>query len=133
MKYFINTSILFLLSTTFLQAQEVNGTDLKNLSATYIAAEYQPKTLLSSSYLLIDYGQIPPFTIGKKLKQIAGVMEDGRLKEFNSEIEALNFLADYGYKLSRTYQNLTTDVYDNVQTGNRTFLMEKVEIKKATP
>ena len=47
MKYFINTSILFLLSTTFLQAQEVNGTDLKNLSATYIAAEYQPKTLLS--------------------------------------------------------------------------------------
>src|SRR5690606_2904473 len=123
----------FILSTTILQTQEVNGTDLENLSATYLAEEYQPKTLLSSSYLLIDYGQIPPFTIGKKLKQIAGVMEDGRLKEFNSEIEALNFLADYGYKHSRTYQNLTTDVYDNVQTGNRTFLMEKVEIKKATP
>src|SRR5690606_12343519 len=127
MKHFIYI-LTFLISSQLIQAQEVNQISLKDLPAKYIVVEFQPKTLFTSSYLLIDYGQIPALTFGKKLKDLAVVKENNEEKRFNSEIEALNFLAFNGYKLIESFQNITTDVDDNVQAGSRKFLFEKIEI-----
>lgn len=126
MKHFIYT-IIFLISSQLIQAQEVNQISLEDLPAKYIVVEFQPKTLFTSSYLLIDYGQVPNLTFGKKLKDLAAVKENNEEKRFNSEIEALNFLASNGYKLIESFQNITTDVDNNVQTGSRKFLFEKIE------
>lgn len=126
MKQIISTLTLLLLG--FLgNAQEVNQIPLKELPVKYITVEFQPKTIFSKSYLLIDYGQVPNATFGKELKKLATVTENGARKEFNSEIAALNFLALNGYQLFESFQNISTDVYDKVETGPRKFLMEKTE------
>jgi len=126
MKHFIYI-LTFLISSQLIHAQEVNQILLKDLPAKYIVVEFQPKTLFTSSYLLIDYGQVPNLTFGKKLKDLAAVKENNEEKRFNSEIEALNFLASNGYKLIESFQNITTDVDNNVQAGSRKFLFEKIE------
>src|SRR5690606_15206559 len=129
MKHFIYT-IIFLISSQLIQAQDVNQISLKDLPAKYIVVEFQPKTLFTSSHLLIDYGQVPNLTFGKKLKDLVAVKENNEEKRFNSEIEALNFLASNGYKLIESFQNITTDVDNNVQTGSRTFLLEKIDLNQ---
>jgi len=126
MKHFISTAA-FLIFSQLIQAQEVNQIPLKDLPAKYIVVEFQPKTLFASPYLLVDYGQIPNLTFGKKLKDLAAVKENGEEKKFNSEIDALNFLAFNGYRLFESFQNITTNVDDNVQTGSRKFLFEKID------
>ena len=126
MKQIISTLTLLLLG--FLgNAQEVNQIPLKELPVKYITVEFQPKTIFSKSYLLIDYGQVPNATFGKELKKLATVTENGARKEFNSEIAALNFLALNSYQLFESFQNISTDVYGKEETEPRKFLMEKTE------
>ena len=117
----------FLIFSQLVISQEVNHIPLKDLPAKYIVVEFQPKTLFGKSYLLIDYGQVPDLTLGKKLKDLAIVKENNEEKRFNSAIDALNFLALNGYKLFESFQNISTDVDENVQTAHRKFLMEKIE------
>ncbi|WLD24996.1 hypothetical protein NU10_06370 [Flavobacterium dauae] len=81
MKHFIST-IAFLIFSQVIQAQEVNQIPLKDLPVKYIVVEFQPKTLFSQSYLLVDYGQIPNLTFGKKLKDLATVKENNEEKRF---------------------------------------------------
>ena len=126
MKHFISTAA-FLIFSQLIQAQEVNQIPLKDLPAKYIVVEFKSKTLFTSPYLSVDYGQIPNLTFGKKLKDLAAVKENGEEKKFNSEIDALNFLALNGYRLFESFQNITTNVDDAVQTGSRKFLFEKID------
>ena len=129
MKQYIITSTLLLLCSFCINAQEVNKIHIKKISAKYIKVEYQPKNLLTKSYLIIDYGQIPTNTFGKERRKLGSLMDNDEEIIFKSDIEALNFLAENGYKFIESHQDIKTNVYDEINSVSRKFILENLNYK----
>lgn len=98
----IATIILFLvLSTNFVFSQEVNGIPLYEIYSEYIEVHISRKDLRSSKVVvMIDYGQISQ---GIKMNNTKLVDKGGALIIFNSRMEALNVISDYGFDFVETY------------------------------
>lgn len=121
----IISSVFLLLFTIAIQAQEVNEISIKEIPAKYITVELRP-VFLGMNFGVIDYGQIKKYTAGGNLKRLAGIKENNELKEFKSDIEILNYLADLGFKFIESYQNISSNLDDGVNTSSRKYLLENL-------
>ena len=101
----MKTSILFLLTffciNYSLQAQTVNGIQIRDFGAEYLQMTERPISLTGTRInLLINFGQ-PVKAIGNMEKLLLD--STGKKMEFNSIIEGLNFMNEYGYELIQPY------------------------------
>ncbi len=118
----MKTSILFLLAFFFINfsihAQTVNGVLIKNFGTEYVQITERPIQLPSPKInLLINYGQ-PIKAIGNMEKLLLD--SSGKNMEFNSLIDALNFMSKNGYQLTHPYV-----------TENDSFLMRRKKVDPA--
>ena len=101
----MKTSILFL-SLLFcinlsLKAQLVNGVAIKDFNAEYLQITERPVVFRGVKItVLVDYGQ-PTKLDGNVEKLLRD--STGKKMEFNSLIDALNFMSENGYELAHPY------------------------------
>jgi hypothetical protein len=108
MKKFFITALL-LASLTF-QAQTVNDIPLKDINVEYIEIVGYSKFMSTKLKVALDFGQhTKMFSSGKEtlLKDA-----DGKVVEFNSMIDALNFMSENGYDFTTAYT--VTDGDENI-------------------
>lgn len=68
----------------------------------YIEILGQQKSLFSTKVrVTVDFGQSTSFWRGKKGQQL--VSEDGKEMAFNSMVDAMNYLGQYGWKFAQAY------------------------------
>ena len=92
----ISSFILLLFLSKNVQSQSIGNKPLSELDAEYIEIEEISRLLSNIFFIKIDYGQKTKlFTGDDRVKD-----ENGFDKEFNSMIDALNFMSKYGYELS---------------------------------
>ena len=86
--------IVFCSTFSFCQAQFVGDKPLSDIHVDYIQIEEVARMLSSKSFIEVDYGQkIKLLDRNERRKD-----ENGNELEFNSMIDALNFLSKYGYE-----------------------------------
>lgn len=124
MKTVISTLFLLLFTMTA-QAQEVNQIPIKEIPAKYIQVRLKP-VLFGKRFAVVNYGQITNYTSGGNLKKLAGIKENDQLKEFDTEIEVLNYMANLNFKLVESYQNISTNLDNGVDTDSREYLLENL-------
>lgn len=124
MKKLTVTFILLFLGSIS-KAQEVNQIPIKEIPAKYIQIRLKP-VLFGKRFAVVNYGQITNYTSGGNLKKLAGIKENDQLKEFNTEIEVLNYLADLNFKLIESYQNISSNLDNGVDTDTREYLLENL-------
>ena len=81
-------------------SQMVNGVPIKDINAEYIQIMGSPVLLKKKLHILIDFGQFYN-TISNKEQVILD--STGRSMQFNSMIEALNFMSANGYEFVQAY------------------------------
>lgn len=94
---------LFLLLTLgglSLKAQTVNNIPIKDIKVEYIKITAEPLAFSTKEDIALDFGQE-----GKFLKGGTRTIRDekGEEIEFNSAIDALNFMAKFGFELVSTH------------------------------
>ena len=95
-----------------LKAQTVNGVAFKNFNVEYIQISGRFSVFNGPKInMLINYGQ-PIKALGNAETLLLD--SSGKKMEFNSMIDALNFMSDNGYELAHPYG-----------TENNSFLMRK--------
>lgn len=94
-------ALLLLVSTTSSKAQTVNGIPLQELDVEYILIRGMAKLFSKQVQVEIDFGQRKKmFTTGKE----TFIKDDqGRNVIFNSMIDALNYMSEYGYGFVNAY------------------------------
>lgn len=97
-----NFSILLvsLLISSFCISQTVNDVPLKDINAEYVQIKGVPVLLKNKLRILIDFGQ---FSRSLSTKDQVIVDAEGRRMQFNSMIEALNFMSANGYEFVQAY------------------------------
>src|SRR5690606_27839392 len=106
-------------------AQEVNNISIKEIPTKYITVELRP-VLFGKKFAVINYGQITNNTAGANLKKLAGIKQNNELKEFNTDVEILNYLADLGFEFIESYQNISSNLDNGVDTSSRKYLLENL-------
>lgn len=86
--------------TVSTNAQTVNGVPLKDLDTEYIQIIGETKMLSDKINLVVDYGQERKRLYSKPMMLMDA---DNREMEFNSMIDALNFMARNGYELVESF------------------------------
>lgn len=109
-------TILFLIiffSVNFsLSAQTVNGIPLKDLNVEYLQlTPRSAKAISRKIQALIDFGQE-----ARALSNLEQLLLDstGKKMEFNSDIDALNFMYKNGYELVQQYGLLEKNGFESV-------------------
>ena len=126
MKYIFLFTLLFLGFSG--NAQMINGVKIEDLDVKYIIFEPQSTFGKKQINILIDYGQIEEkrWLSKKELNQIAQLQDaDQKAIDFNSALDALNYISKYQFKLIDSYQEMRTDVDNNVFTTTRKYVLEK--------
>lgn len=95
----MKTTLLALLLTASAYAQSVGDVELKNLDVTYVELKTEEQNFSTKFRLLVDYGQATKKDSEKFVRDA-----NGEPIIFNSIAHALNFMADYGYKLDEIYE-----------------------------
>lgn len=121
-------SVFLLLFGFVTQAQEVNRLSIKEISVHYLEIQLRPKSLFSKSFCVVNYGQISNYTSGNNLKDLAALKENNELKEFQSDMEMLNYFGKYGFKLVESYQDITTNVDNEVTAYSRKYILENMNL-----
>jgi hypothetical protein len=86
--------IVFCSTFSICQAQFVGDKPLSEINVDYIQIEEVSRMLSSKSFIEVDYGQnIKLLDRNERIKD-----EKGNDIEFNSMVDALNFLSKYGYE-----------------------------------
>jgi len=108
---------IFLFTANTLVAQTVNDVPLKDIPAKYVQIVGQGKMFSNKLTIQLDFGQKDNMWSSKEhnLKD-----KDGNMLEFNSMIDALNFMNANGYEFETAY-TLT----DNNGKSIYHFLMKK--------
>lgn len=83
-----------------ISAQSVNGVPLEEIDAEYIRIVGISKLLSNQVNVMLEFGQQDKIWSGKDL---AVVDSSGRSITFNSMIDAMNFMARYGYEFQAAY------------------------------
>ncbi len=93
--------VILSFSVFFLNAQTVNDTPIKDIDVDYVQIVGTSKIFSTKLTIQIDFGQKTKFfTTGKEtvLKD-----EDGKAVDFNSMIDALNFMSKNGFEFVNAY------------------------------
>ena len=99
MKKFLIVILLF--SSISVYTQTVNDTPVSEIDAEYVRIVGTSKLLSNKVQIELEFGQkVKFFTTGKEtfIKD-----EKGKNIEFNSMVDALNFLGKYGYEFLTAY------------------------------
>ncbi|MFS8081868.1 MAG: hypothetical protein ACMG51_00340 [Ginsengibacter sp.] len=81
-------------------SQTVNGVPIKDINAEYIQIMGSPVLLKNKLHILIDFGQ---FYNALSNKEQVILDSTSRRMQFNSMIEALNFMSANGYEFVQAY------------------------------
>ena len=92
--------LLFIPTITF--SQSVNGVPFAEIDTPFIEIVGTQKALLSKVTIFIDFGQRTKL-FGSNKKQFSILDSDGKKVEFNSMIDALNFMTLNGYVFEQAY------------------------------
>ena len=92
--------LISLLISSFGFSQTVNGVPLKDINAEYVQIMGAPVLLKNKLRILIDFGQ---FSRSLSTKDQVIVDSEGKRMQFNSMIEALNFMSANGYEFVQAY------------------------------
>lgn len=84
----------------FIQSQSVNNIPISEIDVEYIQIVGNSKLFSNKVSIQLDFGQIDKFW---KAKDTQVRDKEGRLVEFNSMIDALNFMNDNGYEFVQAY------------------------------
>lgn len=121
----MNFKTLFFLLLTFgainysVNAQTVNGVPIEEIDATYLEIVGTTRMFSNKVTVVVDFGQHISFFASAK--EISILDEENKPVVFNTMVDALNFFAKFGYKLSQAY--VITVSNQNVYH----YLMEKTE------
>lgn len=80
------------------KAQTVNGVRLTDLKSTYIEVFEERKLLNTKTFMKLDYGQKFEDLRNSYIKG-----DDGKDIEFNSGLDCVNKMRNYGYELFQVY------------------------------
>ena len=98
-KIYLFLNLVFCFAIQGLYAQTVNNIPLKELNVEYIEIVGVQKLVENAITIEVDYGQrTNGWGKNKRVKD-----EDGNKMEFNSMIDALNFLTKQGYEFVQAY------------------------------
>jgi hypothetical protein len=81
-------------------SQTVNGVPIKDIDAEYVQIMGTPVLLKNKLRILIDFGQ---YSKSLSTKEQVIIDSDGKRMQFNSMIEALNFMNANGYEFLQAY------------------------------
>ena len=120
---------LLLLTSLFvcaisLKAQTVNDVPLKDIDVEYVQIIGSPRPFSFGFMVQIDFGQkTKPFSVGKQtvLKD-----EEGNTVEFNSMIDALNFMSKNGFEFITAYSSVSSAASES----RIHYLMKNLKYKK---
>lgn len=92
---------IVLLSANFLTAQTVNDVPIKDIDVEYVQIVGTQKIIGNKVLIQIDFGQETKFF--KQAQQSVLKDETGKMLDFNSMIDALNFMSANGYDFVSAY------------------------------
>ena len=92
--------LLFIPAITY--SQSINGVPFSEIDSEYIEIVGTAKALSNKVTINIDFGQSTKL-LGSSKKQFSILDEDNKKVEFNSMIDALNFMTKNGYKFEQAY------------------------------
>jgi hypothetical protein len=114
-------SIPILLVVSFIaaasSAQTVNGIPIKDIHTQYVQIKGEHKFLTNKITVDIDFGQESHQFKRNKETVIKG--DDGKRMEFNSMIDALNFMTSHHYEFVQAY------AFANNDSSSSQFLLRK--------
>jgi len=94
---FITLSLL--LTFTLTNAQTINDKPISEIDSEYMQIVGTGKMLSNKVNIQIDFGQFQKFMSSKNVIKD----KDGKLMDFNSMIDALNFMSGNGYEFVTAY------------------------------
>lgn len=94
--------ILLLFVPVISFSQSVNGVPFAEIDSPFIEIVGTQKVLSSKVTIFIDFGQRTKL-FGNNKKQFSILDKEGKKVEFNSMIDALNFMTTNGYKFEQAY------------------------------
>ncbi len=100
MKRLIIILLSFMLGNSFLNAQTVNSVPIKDIDVEYVQIVGTSKLLSNKVSIEIDFGQQNK-VFSSRDTQVRD--ENGARVEFNSMIDALNFMSKNGYEYKDAY------------------------------
>tara|TARA_A100001015_G_C14756824_1_gene619807 strand:+ start:30 stop:380 length:351 start_codon:yes stop_codon:yes gene_type:complete len=92
--------LLFIPAITY--SQSINGVPFSEIDSEYIEIVGTAKALSNKVTINIDFGQSTKL-LGSSKKQFSILDKDNKKVEFNSMIDALNFMTKNGYKFEQAY------------------------------
>lgn len=102
MKTIILALACFAIGTSYVAAQTVNDVPLSQINEEYVQIVGTSKIVGNKVTIEVDFGQHNSFWTatgnGNVIKDA-----DGKKMEFNSMIDALNFMAENGYEVVQAY------------------------------
>ena len=98
-KLIVFSAIAVCLAFTEVKAQTVNGVRLSEIRAEYIEISEFRRYLGEKTFIYLEYGQKIEFSRTDAVIKD----DDGKDLEFNSLIDCLNKLRNYGYELFEAY------------------------------
>lgn len=99
---------LLLLTPLFLQAQTINDIPIDSLNLDYIGIDVQMGKSLFKKTIKLDIGQVDKLI---NYKEMYLKDKNGKFMQFNSEIDAINFLSSVGYELTSAYSSGNSGAY----------------------
>lgn len=91
----------------YAKAQTVNNIPLNELDVEYVQIIGTSKMLSNKLIIKLDFGQSSKFLGSGKETFITD--ENGKSMEFNSMIDALNYLSKYGFEFVQAYGFMAND------------------------
>lgn len=94
-------SVVIIVCSLTIKAQTVNDVPLKNIDVEYVQIVGTSKLLSTKLTIEIDFGQKTKFFSSGKETIVKDI--DGKAVDFNSMIDALNFMSKNGYEFLNAY------------------------------
>ncbi len=121
-------ALLILLS--FVHITSVFGQSLPDslVSKKYVYCELSSvnKAFKSFIYVVADFGDNTNSSDNHIIKD----EKTERNKEFNSMVDALNFMSDKGWEVVSVYTNVSSNNVNNITTSSSTYLLKKIKEAK---
>lgn len=92
---------MLFIATLAVEAQTINDVPLKNINVEYVQIVGTAKLFSLKLTIQIDFGQNVSFWSGQDEMNLKD--ETGKKIEFNSMIDALNFMSSNGYEFVNAY------------------------------
>ena len=111
-------TVIMLSQPIIIYTQSVNGVILDDIKSDYIRIVAHQASFGTKVNISIDFGQ---YKLPIKARDTQVKDKEGKFMKFNSSIDALNFMADYGYELQHVYTLVVDDcpsVYYLLQRKN---------------